>query len=92
MGPLYTEIPSILRTIAYLNWQQETVKSIANIIQLKLSKISQIPFYSKKLIMDWLILEAQLHYGKVEVDQGDELEIQHFGSDKKKRRLGKTLW
>ncbi len=72
-----TEIPGILQTTAYLNWDEETPESIAEAILEKLGKVSHEPLIHERTIMDWLVDEAQMTHGKVSVDLGDIPGVKH---------------
>jgi len=72
-----TEIPGILSTTAYLNWHEETPESITEAIMEKLGKVAHI-LIDERLVMDWLIDEANLSHGKVGVDIGDIPGVKHF--------------
>ncbi len=72
-----TEIPGILQTTAYLNWDEETPESVAEAILEKLGKVSHIPLINERTIMDWLVDEAQMTNGKVSVDLGDIPGVKH---------------
>jgi len=72
-----SEIPGILLTTAYLNWHEETPESVTEALLEKLGKIAHVSVVSERIIMDWLIDEAQLSNGKVSVDLGDIPGVKH---------------
>jgi len=54
-----------------------TAEIIADVIMEKLGKVSQVHDFNERIVMDWLIDEAQMYNGKVSVDLGDIPGVKH---------------
>ena len=72
-----TKIPGIPPTVAYLSWPPETAETIADAIVEKLGKSPQVPGFTERTDMDWLVTEAQAVNGKVSIDLGDIPGVKH---------------